>query len=471
MKKNYFFTGLFTMVLAGMTFSACSDDDTASPNPEQESTAKGTYVIAASVTASGNTTNVLLTAESLESGEITTQGNGLVNEGATQWVFYENQYLYALNYHQGNAGTTQSFIMNANGEIEKRTQEYNVNRFTTYGLYDQYVMTTSTGAGPTELNDANGYTPKSFLISYLDVQNQTYTSNSVTKDTPFLSENFLGNGEYVTLAGIEEVGNEIYSAAVPMGLSQYGCMQKNEDGTYKWVLPGNESLIKTESGGSGSGSYDKDELQWTQYPNECWVAIFSDETLTSVKKIKTDKISYACGRNRSQYYQMVWGADDGYVYVFSPSYAKTMTDKRQQTTLPAGVVRIDTGTKEFDTNYYFNLEEKANGASFLRSWYVGGDYFLLLMYDKAITASDKTANQLAIFKTSTGDLTYVKGLPSGVSGFGNTPYMENGCAYIAVTTETGYPSIYKVDPASATATKGLTVKATQLSGVGKLTSN
>lgn len=70
-----------------------------------------------------------------------------------------------------------------------------------------------------------------------------------------------------------------------MGLSQYGT--KFENG--KWVLPGNEDLIKTESGGSGSGSYNKDELQWTQYPNECWVAIFSDETLTDKKLIKTDK--------------------------------------------------------------------------------------------------------------------------------------------------------------------------------------
>ena len=33
-------------------------------------------------------------------------------------------------------------------------------------------------------------------------------------------------------------------------------------------------------GGSGSGAYDKDELQWTQYPDECWMAIFTDQTLT-----------------------------------------------------------------------------------------------------------------------------------------------------------------------------------------------
>ena len=32
----------------------------------------------------------------------------------------------------------------------------------------------------------------------------------------------------------------------------------------------------------------KGELQWTQYPNKCWVAIFDDETLTNKKIIETD---------------------------------------------------------------------------------------------------------------------------------------------------------------------------------------
>ena len=465
--KNYLLTGLFAAALAGMALASCSEDEPNNGGNGDEA-AKGNYVIAATVTSSSTDTYVLLTVPSLDEGEVTTQGNGLVNEGATYWVFYGNRYLYALNYHQGEAGTTQSFQMDAVGALEKRSQEYYVNRFTTYGLYDRYIMTTSTGDGPSELKDENGYVPQSVLALYLDVENQTYTSNSVTVSTPFLSENFLGNGEYVTLAGLEQVGSKLYAAAVPMGLSQYGCMQKNEDGSYKWVRSGYEDLIKTESGGSGSGSYDKDELQWTQYPDECWMVVFTDQTLTEYKLIKTDKISYACGRNKSQYYQMDWLADDGYVYVFSPSYAKTMKDVRQQTTLPAGVVRINTTTETFDDAYYYNLEEKADGASFLRSWYIGGDYFLLLMYDKAITASDKVANRLAVFNVTNGNLSYVGGLPDDVSGFGNTPYMENGSAYIAVTTASGYPAIYRIEPSTATATKGLVVKATSLNGVGRL---
>ncbi len=461
MKKNYFLTGLFATAMTGLALTACTDDE---PSLGGGTVEKGEYVIASSVTASGNTTNVLVSSKTLDNGTVSTINNGLVNDGATQWVFYKNQYLYGLTYNQGNAGTTRSFYMNGNYDVVARSGEYAVKRFTTYGIFDKYIITASTGDGYTGYADENGYLPKTFLFSYLDVPAETYTTND-TQEKAYLSENFLGNGEFVTLAGILEHNSKIYSAAVPMGLSQYG--SKADNG--KWILPGNEDLVKTEDGGSNSSSYKKGELQWTQYPNECWVAIFDNEKFTTKTLIKTDKISYACGRNKSQYYQTIWAADNGDIYVFSPSYAKTMDDARQQTTLPAGVVRIPSGTQDFD-DYYCNLEAQSGGKSFLRCWHITGDYFLMLMYDRPLTEEDFVANQLAIFKADSQKLTYVTGLPSAelISGFGNAPYAESGSVYMTVTTTDGNPAIYKIDPASAVAAKGLTVEATQVSGVGRL---
>ena len=74
-----------------------------------------------------------------------------------------------------------------------------------------------------------------------------------------------------------------------------------------------------------------------------------------------------------------------------------MTDPRQQTNLPAGVVRIPNGSEDFD-DYYCNLEAQSNGNSFLRSWHITEDYFLLLMYDRPFSETGYTANQLAVFK-------------------------------------------------------------------------
>ena len=445
---NYLLAAL--PLMACCLFPACSEENdpivgggegNEPVTPTEEAFSR--YVVATSTTASNSTTYSLLTAKEVDKGNISALGNGLLNDGATQWIFFGDKYLYALNYHQGNAGTTASYILNADSTMEKRAMEYNVRRFTTYGTYDHYIMTTSTGDGPTDWADENGYVPQSFLISYLDVEAEAYSTND-TQNEAYLSENFLGNGEYVTLAGLLQHDSKIYSAAVPMGLSQYGCMQKDENGNYKWVLPGNEDLIKTESGGSGSGAYDKDELQWTQY-----------------------KISYAAGRMKSQYYQMIWEAGNGDIYVFSPSYAKTMKDARQQTTLPAGVVRIPNGAEDFD-EYYCNIEAQSDGKSFLRVWPIADDYFLMLMYDRPLTETGFVATELAVFKAEDQTLTYVTGLPTTVSSFGNTPYIENGIAYVAVTVSDGNPAIYAIDPATAEATKGLEVEATQITGVGKL---
>lgn len=462
-KKN--FSGLFAIALTSVVMASCGNGSSQNDEPQLPTEKKSAYVIASSVTASGNTTNVLLTTESLDEGVVSPINNGLINDGASQWVFYDNKYLYGLTYNDGNAGTTRSYILNNQGEVEARSSGYAVRRFTTNGIYGDYIMTSSTGDGPTEWNDENEYTPKSFLLSYLHAENETFTTND-TRNEIYLSENFLGNGEYVTFAGILESGGKLYSAAIPMGLSQYGT--KAECG--KFVKPGNEDLVKTEAGGQNSGAYKKDELQWTQYPDECWVAIFDDEFLNGKKLIKTDKISYACGRQKSQYYQTIWETDNGDIYVFSPSYAKTMADPRQQTTLDAGVVRIKKGTEQFDDSYYYNIEAQSGGRSFLRTWYIAGNYFLMLMYDRPLIETGFVANQLAVFDVSTGKLTAVEGLPTPemISGFGYAPYCENGYAYIAVTTTEGYPAIYKIDPATAIAKRGVEIQVTQITGVGRL---
>lgn len=454
--KTFLTKGIAALMMAGALFTSCSDDDLISEptNPDENETS-GYVVVASSTDAS-----YLLTSEALGEGSITTANNGLVTENGSFWIFYGDKYLYRLVYNQGNAGISSSYIMNSAGKIEERDNTYEIKRFTSYGIFNDYIITSSTGDLGQRYADENGFLPKGFLLSYLDVKKETFTDNKQV----ILSENYLGNGEFVTFAGIQQVKNKLYSAPIPMGLSQYGV--KAEGGKYVKY----PELVKTEAGGSSSSAYQKGELQWTQYPDEAWVAIYNDESLTNPTLIKTDKISYACGRFKSQYYQMIWGADNGDIYVFSPSYAKTMTADVQKATLPAGVVRIKAGTEVFDDSYYCNIEEQSNGKSFIRSWHLTEDYFLLLMYDRPLTEAGFTANQLAVYKGSDKKLTYVTGLPdaSTITGFANSPYTENGIAYIPVTTTSGNPSMYAINPKTAVATKGLVVGAAQISGAGRL---
>ena len=458
---KHFFSAAAVAVAASLT----SCDNSIEPGSDStDSSEFDQFAVATTTTTSAGSSYTLLSANTLADGSISAVGNGISTESTTQWVFFKNTYLYALTYNQGNNGTTRSFIRNSRGEIEQRPIEYSVSRFSTFGVYGDYIMTISSGSAPQKYADENGYLPYALLINYLNVPAQTYTTNN-TDNEAYIADNYLGNGEYVILSGIAQRGTQLVSSVIPQGLSQYGV--KADGG--KWVKY--PELVKKEAGGSNSSAYLAGTIVGTQYPNECWVAIYDNENMTEPTLAKTDKISYACGRYKSQYYQTTWVDDKGDIYVFSPSYAKTVTEEVQRTTLPAGVCRIPAGSNEFDS-YYCNLEEQSNGAGFLHCWYIGGDYFLLMMYDRPFDETGYTADELAIYNTSTRKLTYVNGLPEkeNISGFGKNIYSEGTTAYIAVSTVDGYPAIYAIDAATATASRGLNVECTSIDGAGKLVS-
>lgn len=460
MKKNYLIKGLTLSMLSMSILVSCGSDDpdpipNPNPNPGETTEDISRFV----VVANEKDASYLMTTEDLSKGALTTVNNGTESDQGTYWIFWQDKFLYRLNYNQGEAGLSASYVLENGDKVKARSKKYEIKRFTSYGIYGNKIITTSTG----DLNtgaDENGYLPKGFLISYLDVENENMRTNAEA----IKSENYLGNGEFVTFAGILEANNKIYTAPIPMGLSQYGT--KAEGGKFVKY----PELVKKEAGGSNSSSYKKDELQWTQYPNEAWVAIYKNDSFKEPKLIKTDKISYACGRFKSQYYQTIWAADNGDVYVFSPSYAKTMTADVQKTTLPAGVVRIKANEDKFDDSYYCNLEELSSGKSFLRCWHISDDYFLLQMYDAPFSAGEYVANQFAIFKAGDKKLTNVEGLPAKdmVTSVGTTPYFEAGKAYISVLAKDSQPVIYVIDAKSARATKGATVTSAAVPALGKL---
>lgn len=208
------------------------------------------------------------------------------------------------------------------------------------------------------------------------------------------------------------------------------------------------------------------------------VAIYSGNDFSSTPTIvATDKIGFASGRMRSQYYQTIWAADNGDLYVFSPGYGRLTTSsddlKRVQGTLPSGVMRIKAGETSFDDTYYVNLEELGNKHPMYKCWHITEDYFLLQMYTRGLQSKGEYTTELAVFKGEDRTLKPVTGLPSEdvLSAYGNIPYNENGYIYMPVSTTDGStPALYKIDPRTATATKGLTIIAESVSTVGKLTS-
>lgn len=470
--------GVATLFVCGAMFTACSDDE-APVLPETPDTSIGSaYVVAGTVTGgTSNTAAYLLTANSLDEGEISASGNGFETDysRAATWMFFGNKYLYRLSYNKGNDGTTIAFYLDKDGNIRQRSGEYSIQNFTAYGTYGNQIITTATAAGTT--TDSHGNQAYNINITLLNVENET------TETKTILAENFLGNGEYVMLSGMLEVNDKIYAGVVPLGCSPYGVAAGA-------VKPGNEDLIQSEAGGSGGGSYIAGTLNGTQYPNECYVAIFNDDSFTNPTIVKTDKMSWAAGRMRSAYYKTIWAADNGDIYVFSPSYAKLQSDPRQKTTHPSSVMRIKKGATEFDSTYEpFDIEAAANSTkarpggsgdetvtdnskAIYRCWHISEDYFLLQLYAHGINAQGTGATQMAIFKGEDRTFKFVTGLPdeSVISSFPvKNIYCENGNCYISVVTTDGtQPQVYKIDPKTATATAGLSVAVDEAGAIGKL---
>ena len=463
MEKGFFTWALCAALCAAGTLASCSEDENGNGNGQEGNTPSiSRYVIA----AQGDEATYLVTAESLDEGSVSILNNGTETDGGSYWVFYGERYLFSLQYNDGAAGTGSSFVLNGTTGTVTEDKTYTFNRVTTVGTWGDNVITASTNDGSQE-QDAEGNYAKYLQFNYLNVNDGTTTT------ARRIAENFLGNGEIVSLAGFVEANGRLYTSVVPMGMSHYGVN----------TFPGkvtDPGLVAQSDGGQGSGSYTAGQIPSTQYPDSAFIAIYSGSSFDETPVIaRTGKIGFASGRRRSQYYQTIWAADNGDLYVFSPGYGRTATSsadlKKVTGTLPSGVVRIKAGQTQFDPDYYYNLEAQGTGHPMFRCWHITEDYFLLQMYSEGtMSGSNAPTAELAVFKGESGTLTPVtNGLPARetISSFG-TPYGENGVAYIpVVTTDGSSPALYRIDPVTASATKGLTIVTNNaVQAVGRLTS-
>lgn len=464
MKKYSLFSLAFAALCANSMLTTSCSDELDGPSFDDHNNFEGNYIIP--VTAADET-QLILTAPSLDEGTISATGNGVsMDEAATYWVFYNQNYFFSLVYNKGGNGTGAAWYLNPQNVPTKKT-DYNFRRITTYGTWGENVLTVSTG--DTSQKDDQGNTAQGFQVNYLNINTGKSTSNQ--KD--ILAENYLGNGEKVTMAGIVETNGKLYTSIVPMGMSQYG--------VNKWpACVKNQAYVAQTSGGSGSGSYDAGEIPSTQFPDSAFVAIYEGSSFEEgpVAIARTNKIGFASGRMKSQYYQTIWSDDDGNLYVFSGGFGRTFSDdtktglKKAKGTLPSGVVRIPKNSTTFD-DYYVNLESPelahSTGHPLNRCWHVGGDYFLLNNYSCSIEevielgSSKAPRNEYIIFRASTKELIPIKGLPKNIASFGDQPYLENKHFYIPLVTDDkgAVPTFYKVNPETGEAVPGLKVESVQ----------
>ncbi|HWK57843.1 MAG TPA: DUF4374 domain-containing protein [Parapedobacter sp.] len=375
------------------------------------------------IAATAGSSTYLLTANDLGAGTATIVGNGVeIPRTYNMWVNNGTTASVGLIYAQGDPGIGISYGLDANGVLAPVGNEFQItSRFTTYGAFDKYVITGVSGQTLTDGKTGS-------VFNFIDLENH----NSMTQKT-VVTENFTGNGQQATFSGIVDLGN----------------------GEFLTGLVVSEPKDPSQGGGGSTGP--------VTHPDSVWVAALDADL--NVKRIyRDDRISYASGRFKSQYYSQIAKAGDGMVYVFSGAYDGN-------TTKPAGALRIKGGATEFDADYYFNIEAESGGYRFRKVWHITEDYFLLEVYNDVEYGSSTPATQYAVVKMKEKTLKWVtQGFPAknDITATG-LPFADNGKIYFPVTTASAQPTVYVIDPATATAKAGLVVEAEGIASLSRFT--
>lgn len=418
-----------TAIAMGMCFYSCSNDD--SPRDEPDPNESGFHFF---ISAEGESAEYLLTTDNLEVGDLSIAGNGqeLEQSGYT-WICNDNPSVaIGLIYQQGDPGVGLGYNLNNQGQLNELGQFQITSRFTSYGFFNNKAITSVGGQTPVDSNgnpilDDNGNERSDGVtFNLIDLEN-----NLALQEKTLTTLNIAHEGEQATLSGIVDLGN----------------------GEFLTGLVVSKPKDPNAGGGSSTGVIT--------YPDSVWVAKY-DANLTLKNIYRDNRISYSSGRFRSQYYSQIGKSDNGDIYVFSGAFD-------ENTTHPAGALKINKGAESFDNAYYFNIQELSNGYKFRKVFHITKDYFLLEFYNNLEVTSTGAATQYGIVKMEDRTFNWLNGLPSkdAIISTG-LPASHKGKLYFPVTAEGENPAVYSIDPVSATATKGISVMATNIRAVGVL---
>ena len=407
------------LVLGICGFYACSSDDAPAepdPTPPTENVeGRGHYFIAVKA---DDGTEFVMQASSLEQGDLNIKNNILeLPQSEYTWIF-QNSIGIGLVYQQQFAGL--GYAMKYAGEDRPFSPlgEFRIEtRFSNYGFFNGQLVTSVAGQVSADGSRNDGAT-----FAFWNITDQGV---SLDHTQTVWTENLTGNGQQVTFSSIVD----------------------NGDGTFL------SAMVQSDFHQTGTGNGTS--VGNVQYPDSVWVAKL-DKDLNLLHVYRDDRISYAAGQYRSQVFSEVLRADDGTTYVFSNAF-------NEKTTRRAGALRILKGADQFDPDYYFDIQTPADGYKFRRVWHVSADRYLLEIYNEPTASSTGVAHQFAIVTMGTKDFKWVSGLPAKnliTSGAetGGVPLSHGGKIYLPITQFGSDATVYMIDPVTAVATRGITLK-------------
>ncbi len=402
---------VFAMLLMGVINTSCDKSDDSNPvNPIEKGEER--YVIAAVPVEFSDTADYLLTTESLESGSITTSGNGIEQDGYRYYLTVKNKF-YSMLYGQGGPGAVTTYGLSTSGKLTKTNDFVTETVQVISEIGGDIMLCKVPRSGQTEARWFNISTDKNEIV------------NSGAIDIVQLAN----NGERAHFTGFTLVGTKLIAPYMS---------------------------IRGVAGGDVWG---------TSYPNTSWAAVYAYPSMTLEKVITDDRTSYLGG----YYLNGLVRDEKGDAYGFSSANVKGDQDQLL-TTKPSAIVKIDAKSVDFDKNYFFNLEQASGGAYIVDFKYAGNGNFIARMINDKASNNDEI--RFAAINVYNKTFNWVTGLPSNLkdSGFatkGDYAPMDGKTVFVGINSPEG-AFVYKFDAIGATATRGLKVEGGRITAISKI---
>lgn len=401
---------LLSTVLAFTVFSCSSDSDNSGTDVGGGTdTGKTKYIITATTGAVG-IADYLLTADDVSTGSISTIGNGIEQDGTYRYYITAQNNFFSLLYGQGNPGAVTTYNLNAEGKLVKKS-DFQAETVHVFAAVNKDILTIKVPrSGATSIA----------MMYKIDAEKSLITGEA-QQDTKVLA----GNGERAFFTWATQVGDKVFMPYMSIkgdGVDNFG----------------------------------------TVNPDSTWVAVYNYPELKLEKVIKDNRTSYLGAYFTNGLFQ----DEKGDAYGFSGAVATS--NSVVTSTKPSAIVKIKSGTTEFDQSYFFNVQEKSGGYKISSTTYISNGKFLLLMYGNAGTNTGTV--KLAIADVYNQTFKWVTNAPetltSATSRY-NITTEDGSSAIIGINTPDGN-WVYTINGTTAVATRGMKVEGGQITAIQKL---
>lgn len=394
-------------LIALALFSCKDDDNNVDPGPPEED--EKVYVLGLGVTTTEATTHYVLQASDLMNGTFSLINNGTLQQGYRDYAQVGSNF-----YSVGGLGVTDvnTIYVDESGKIATRTGLNLITGVTDFKDVDgqgNTVLAVAVPAAPADGTDAE------FVL--IDV-----AQNSIKSTVKQPVRGVHAGGDWLWHTGIVVRGNQAFQ------------------------------------------TFTAFNADWTTTDTDtAFVAVYSYPEFQLQKVIKDARTGPAGAFNTRS---GIFVTESGDIYTVSHTgYGYS------QSTKDAAILKIPSGSSDFDESYYFNTANAANGGRIIHALYIGNNKLFVSIRPGERAESQWADDNLkfAIVDLASREIKAVSGSPvfTGNGGRSFAATYDDGKVYTAATVD-GVCNIYEIDVAQATAVKGAVVEASFVGGLARL---